>query len=314
MLDRRKRTMAAGETDVNDNAAISAVMEWGYTREQVLSVYRQMISHTNASATATQTSSQPATSLSTVTMSQHNGDQVSYVTAASLLQAVDVVYYRSISHDTAQNLRSYSANVACASEAEANEQTHQTNTNKTGNTIDSKSEGEQQKSDNMHTVESSQQHHSQASASSHQSLHNHTTQSEGRKVDVFLKTQKVQNGLSTVQISPTVQCKDSVVLSSSPTDAAISGNEGNTQTDHESEAEKKEKESRRFRRQKLRVLKEENKKLKERQICRQCRQNPVSLTFLPCGHFCFCGECGPTFHACPLCRKTVLADVRTIVS
>ncbi|KAK7480031.1 hypothetical protein BaRGS_00028764 [Batillaria attramentaria] len=67
-------------------------------------------------------------------------------------------------------------------------------------------------------------------------------------------------------------------------------------------------------RQKVRVLREENRKLKERQTCRHCRERPVSLTLLPCGHFCFCQECGSTFYACPICQKTILADVRTIVS
>ncbi|KAK7484270.1 hypothetical protein BaRGS_00024519 [Batillaria attramentaria] len=64
----------------------------------------------------------------------------------------------------------------------------------------------------------------------------------------------------------------------------------------------------------VRVLREENRKLKQRHTCRHCGERPVSLTLLPCGHFCYCQECGSTFHACPICRKTILADVRTIVS
>ena len=66
--------------------------------------------------------------------------------------------------------------------------------------------------------------------------------------------------------------------------------------------------------ERLRALRAENRRLKARQTCRQCRQRPVALTFLPCGHFCFCQQCGSTFDACPVCRKTVLADVRTFVS
>jgi hypothetical protein len=64
----------------------------------------------------------------------------------------------------------------------------------------------------------------------------------------------------------------------------------------------------------LRALRAENRRLKNRNTCRHCRQRPVSLTLLPCGHFCFCQECGSTFSACPVCRKTILADVRTFVA
>lgn len=66
--------------------------------------------------------------------------------------------------------------------------------------------------------------------------------------------------------------------------------------------------------ERLRVLRKENRRLKERQTCRKCHERPVSLTFLPCGHFSFCKECGLSFTACPLCRRTILADVCTIAS
>ena len=66
--------------------------------------------------------------------------------------------------------------------------------------------------------------------------------------------------------------------------------------------------------ERLRALRAENRRLKARKVCRQCRQRPVALTFLPCGHLCFCQECGSSFSSCPLCRKTILADVRTFVS
>ena len=78
-------------------------------------------------------------------------------------------------------------------------------------------------------------------------------------------------------------------------------------------SEDKERERRR-QLERLRALRAENRRLKARKVCRQCRQRPVALTFLPCGHFCFCQECGSSFHSCPLCRKTILADVRTFVS
>lgn len=66
--------------------------------------------------------------------------------------------------------------------------------------------------------------------------------------------------------------------------------------------------------EKFRALKAENRRLRARNTCRQCRQRPVSLTLLPCGHFCFCHECGSSFASCPVCRKTILADVRTFVA
>ena len=66
--------------------------------------------------------------------------------------------------------------------------------------------------------------------------------------------------------------------------------------------------------ERLRALRAENRRLKARSLCRQCRSRPVALTFLPCGHFLFCQECGSSFSACPVCKKTILADVRTFVS
>lgn len=67
-------------------------------------------------------------------------------------------------------------------------------------------------------------------------------------------------------------------------------------------------------REKMAALRKENSKLKARQNCRRCLTRPANLTLLPCGHFCLCVECGQTFDKCPLCLKTVLADVRTFVS
>ena len=79
-------------------------------------------------------------------------------------------------------------------------------------------------------------------------------------------------------------------------------------------AEDKARLERRRQLERLRALRAENRRLKTRKTCRQCRQRPVALTLLPCGHFCFCQECGSSFHACPICKKTILADVRTFVS
>ncbi|KAL8575792.1 hypothetical protein ACOMHN_004978 [Nucella lapillus] len=60
-------------------------------------------------------------------------------------------------------------------------------------------------------------------------------------------------------------------------------------------------------------LRRENARLKALRVCRQCRVRPVNLTLLPCGHFCLCDQCGEAFSECPVCLKTVLADVKTYV-
>ena len=65
---------------------------------------------------------------------------------------------------------------------------------------------------------------------------------------------------------------------------------------------------------KLAALRRENKLLKERQLCRDCHTRQVSITFLPCGHYSYCYDCGQRFSACPICRKTILADVRTFLA
>lgn len=64
----------------------------------------------------------------------------------------------------------------------------------------------------------------------------------------------------------------------------------------------------------LQALRAENRRLTARKMCRQCRQVPADLTFLPCGHFTHCQSCGGTHTECPTCRKPVLADVHTFLS
>lgn len=66
--------------------------------------------------------------------------------------------------------------------------------------------------------------------------------------------------------------------------------------------------------ERVKGVKRENVLLKARQLCLHCRVRPVNLTLLPCGHFCYCMGCGATFNRCPICLKTVLADIKTILS
>lgn len=63
----------------------------------------------------------------------------------------------------------------------------------------------------------------------------------------------------------------------------------------------------------LRLLKE-NRRLKRRQLCRLCGEREVSITLLPCGHFLFCQPCATSMTRCVLCRKEIMADVRTFLS
>ncbi|KAK7113289.1 hypothetical protein V1264_012601 [Littorina saxatilis] len=84
--------------------------------------------------------------------------------------------------------------------------------------------------------------------------------------------------------------------------------------DKVSEGPRRKEELSRELRQKVAALRRENSKLKARTLCRHCRKRPANLTLLPCGHFCLCAECGSTFDQCPVCRKTVLADIKTFVS
>lgn len=65
---------------------------------------------------------------------------------------------------------------------------------------------------------------------------------------------------------------------------------------------------------KVQMLLLENRRLKKRQQCRLCHEKQVSITFLPCGHYSYCYDCGQQFTACPICKKTILADVRTFLA
>lgn len=44
----------------------------------------------------------------------------------------------------------------------------------------------------------------------------------------------------------------------------------------------------------------------QEQLCAVCMANPVTHTFLPCGHFCVCQRCGDSImggnHRCPICN------------
>ena len=61
-------------------------------------------------------------------------------------------------------------------------------------------------------------------------------------------------------------------------------------------------------------LKEENKQLKQMQVCKICMDKYVSITFLPCGHLVCCEDCAKNMRKCPICRKRIKGQVRTFMS
>ncbi|XP_052808113.1 putative inhibitor of apoptosis [Mya arenaria] len=56
---------------------------------------------------------------------------------------------------------------------------------------------------------------------------------------------------------------------------------------------------------------EENKKLKDQQLCKICMDKEVCITFLPCGHLATCLDCSTSLHECPMCRRKIEDKVRT---
>ena len=69
--------------------------------------------------------------------------------------------------------------------------------------------------------------------------------------------------------------------------------------------------------QRVQKLAEENRKLKQRKLCRACRKVELGssgITFLPCGHFITCEECAEMFDDCPACGKNIMGTVRTFLS
>lgn len=66
----------------------------------------------------------------------------------------------------------------------------------------------------------------------------------------------------------------------------------------------------------VKQLIKENKRLKKRKRCVICKTEEVGITFLPCGHFTTCKECGTNeeIQDCSLCGKSILGTVRTFLS
>lgn len=61
------------------------------------------------------------------------------------------------------------------------------------------------------------------------------------------------------------------------------------------------------------TLQAENAELKERLFCRVCKDNTVSVIFLPCAHMCTCAQCYPAMKECPICTSRVKAVVKAFL-
>ena len=57
------------------------------------------------------------------------------------------------------------------------------------------------------------------------------------------------------------------------------------------------------------------RKYNKLQLCCICRENEVNTCLVPCGHLCYCDECGQRsfYHTneCPICRKRINTLIRT---
>lgn len=60
-------------------------------------------------------------------------------------------------------------------------------------------------------------------------------------------------------------------------------------------------------------LRAENEELKERLLCRVCKDNTVSVIFLPCAHMCTCSQCYLAMKECPICTCRVKAVVKAFL-
>ncbi|KAL5010541.1 hypothetical protein ScPMuIL_012846 [Solemya velum] len=53
------------------------------------------------------------------------------------------------------------------------------------------------------------------------------------------------------------------------------------------------------------ALKEQNRELREKKLCKICFTEALSIVFLPCGHLCCCVQCAQPMKKCPICREVI---------
>ena len=71
------------------------------------------------------------------------------------------------------------------------------------------------------------------------------------------------------------------------------------------------------------LLKESESKLteferetQEKNVCKLCMEDDISVVFLPCGHLCCCSRCAnlPAVKNCPICRVEIGSKIRVFQS
>jgi hypothetical protein len=71
------------------------------------------------------------------------------------------------------------------------------------------------------------------------------------------------------------------------------------------------------------MLKESEEKLteveretQEKNVCKLCMEDDISVVFLPCGHLCCCSSCAnlPAVKNCPICSVEIGSKIRVFQS
>ena len=84
--------------------------------------------------------------------------------------------------------------------------------------------------------------------------------------------------------------------------------EGASSSDSESDSEE---EGAKTMKDYFEYLKAENEQLEEETLCKVCLDKSRSRTFLPCRHFVACEDCTNKIRNCPICRRKIIALVKT---
>ncbi|XP_059150223.1 death-associated inhibitor of apoptosis 2-like isoform X2 [Physella acuta] len=64
----------------------------------------------------------------------------------------------------------------------------------------------------------------------------------------------------------------------------------------------------------IRLIKEQNNRLRQQTVCKICMDKEVAVVFLPCGHLASCADCASAMRDCPICRVNVRGIVRAFMS
>ncbi|XP_069104429.1 death-associated inhibitor of apoptosis 1-like isoform X2 [Argopecten irradians] len=61
-------------------------------------------------------------------------------------------------------------------------------------------------------------------------------------------------------------------------------------------------------------IKQENREMRERTVCKICLEDQVSVAFVPCGHLVACAVCAHELTKCAVCRKPITNKIHTDMS